>query len=523
MNVTEFTSRRKPGSWSFLWIILIVFFTPVIHAQEYNSYLVKREKWKSDYLKQYKGQLFYRTNGDIVGQYIYSLGPLDMCKLDDNYRNPKIIDEAKAVQVNIREIDYAKAGIDTTGLGYAIFIKMEKEISNGYMTPEGKFILQPLFTHVTILDKAVHSFRGPIHLLFGQRLKSGNWKLYILSHPDFVPLYMGESADFHALTMNQIAYQANDGKWGLMDMRGTMLTWPTYDSISFLRLLSGKFEYNNLSFEEEYSSKRLRTFLTEIRDESIPELLALHFGDSTCIVSGSGISTSFSHPKITQHSLQGGNAFFERNNEYIFITDKSGKYDLLGIRGSKIEPRYKYAYLEQVRMDSIKGSGWLKMIWGVDYSKPFGKIDIDSIRNARLNAEIERKRVIENAPDNYTGLLKGSYNITKFSEGGRQIRPNFTLLLIGTHDYNLINTTISVREGNYNPQSVLMDYSFSINDLILKTEKNGSMITIKSPDIQSHMIQGNYDPATGILKLEGRIATSKGVPSSFQLEAKKKP
>jgi len=511
------------------FLLLLIFVSAGALGQEFNPYLVSKIKYKDKEIrKEFNGQLLFTTNEKVAGGFNPSsntMYPKYLCNFQDDYRNPKIVNKAKFVELLIRSLDYKQAGVDTTGMGNILFCNFNGiEVSTGYLDWNGKFIIPPFYTNYTEVSKQGRWEHDVQHYFLGQRLKSGTWRLSVANPPDFRVDFIGESKDFMVLTADLVAWKSWNGRWGLIDSRGQILSEAIYDTIEYdLKTCGTRSVFNNRSCENMLNVKWCSNTIYTSANETICEIFKLKAGDSVAYCSGREISMNFKNPTVSAHALYRFNKMYDK---FIYITDSSGRYALLGRDGSTLDMKYKYAYLEEVRLSARAiGGGNYIMTEGVDYSKPFGRIDHDSIRRVKQLAHDNFITSIENSPGNFTKLLKGSYQINSFKGSALQINTNMEMLSINTIDFNTVSLFISVKQSTdiFHEASY---YSFTLTIACAVTQ-TGSVIHInsapKNPLNAKAFVTGTFSPSTGELNLEGKFSTKEEVAGSFVLVAKKKP
>jgi hypothetical protein len=510
-------------------VLLLIFASVCALSQEYNPYLVSKIKYKDKGTwKQFNGQLLFTTNEKVAGGFSASsntMYPRYLGTFQSDYSNPKIVNKAEFVDVLIRSLDYTQAGLDTTGIGNLLFCNYNGiEVSTGYLNWTGKFIIPPLYTNITEVSSQGRWDHDVQHYFLGQRMKSGTWRLSVANPPDFRVDFIGESKDFRVLTADLVAWKSWNGRWGLIDSRGQILSEAIYDTIEYdLKACGTRSVVNNRSCENMLKVKWCSNTIYTSANETICGILKLKTGDSVACCSGREISMNFKNPSVSLHALY---RFNKKYDKFIYITDSSGRYALLGRDGSTLDMKYKYAYLEEVRLSAKAiGTGNYIMTEGVDYSKPFGRIDHDSIRRVKQQAHDNFIASIENSPGNFTKLLKGSYQITSFMASSLQINTNMEMLSINTLDFNTISLYISVKQSTdiFHEASY---YSFSLQ-IACAVSQTGSVIHInstpKNPLNASAFVTGTFTPSTGELTLEGKFSTKEEAAGTFILAGKKDP
>lgn len=518
-----------------IFIILFLFFGLKTQAQEFNTYLLVKKKTTG---KEATSKYRCETNEKLLG-IVYGSGST-RSKMLSSYPDFRPVSTMN-VQVLIDRLNFNLAGLrasDTAGINY---VKLgDSRVAYAVIDGYGKFLLGPFYT--CRLDIGIS---GPY--LFGQKLKNGKWKAVSCydrsSGYDIGYNHFPENDDYNLISPNLVLFKNAKGKFGLMDIRGNEVLQPDFDTFEFdfwyttypinstsevvtektkAMFSSSSLEENlnhMLKSPETYEMKQNRSYHYFKKEEGVFKMSNKEF---TVLVSEKYITKAIKNAKVSYHSF-GPISFY-------LLSGDNEDYDIINADGTKANEKYKYAYQETIKRDRTPG---MFRKWGfdsgIDYSRPFTAINVDSVARAekeKEKSEYQRKvkekeddfKKLEADPSNLTRLLKGSYSISSYSDNGLSLYPTYQTLFIGTESYNVVSFSIHVQRIDYQMNS---EYSFN-TQLSFTLSKTGDNIYLTQQIGPTQKIVGDYNLLTNKLKMNFFYRTSKGVSGFIVLEATKK-
>ncbi len=534
-------------------ILLAAFFA---NAQEYNTYLLKKEEEKG----KYKGKYYLMTNEKIVGNLSYD-------KLSSIYTwnstNPPEYQKDNRVAVYIDKLDAAKANMPSLDTAGVIYYKYgNKRVGFGKIHSFGKFTLPPVYTNATFVNG---------NAIYGQKLKNGNWKgasaTFNTDTKKYEYILLPENKDYTLLSPKLTLFKDINNKYGLMDDYGNILAEAKYDTClsvfkyqSYNKNTKAKVQSESWIKEKPVSLQNIFVATNSYMESNIYQktdklpVFLLKNKEYTILASAKYITKPIKNAVISEHNFPGTN----NQSYFYFIRQNKEEYDIISCFGDKPEQKFRYAYLETIKRDSTPG---LDYNWNFsekeDYSEPFRGYSVDSLKLVKYKKEYEEQqkikaekedyiRKVEASAANYTTKLTGSYekivwfdNFNKYESAGGHYDESMTLR---TQDLNRVKLTLNFKgkpdrydvvihklsltaEFYVEPATIkagdskftaenVQGYRLFQPESIIKTPdgkpRNDNKIDIKS-------VSGTYNPLTN----EITIYVEKFIGGSFTITAKK--
>jgi hypothetical protein len=478
----------------------ILLATFISNAQEYNTYLLKKEELKG----KDKGKYYLKSNESIVGDLSYD-------KLNSIYlwnsTNPPEYEKDERVGVYIDKLDAAKANLslfDTAGIIFNSYAN--KRVGFGKLHSFGKFTLPPVYTNFTFVNG---------NAIYGQKLKNGNWKGASASYNTDIKKYeyilLPENKDYTLLSPNLILFKDINNKYGLMDSYGNILADAEYDTcmpvFKYHSYDITKAKVQSQSWIKDKPVSLQKNFVTPNsylapnllqNSEKLPVFL-LKNKEYTILASAKYITKPIKNAVISSHSLPGPNQSY-----FYFIHFNQQEYDIISWYGIKPEQKYKYAYLETIKRDSTPG---LDSKWNFtdkeDYSEPFRAYSVDSLNQVKYKKEYDDAQKlkaekadyilkVEASPDNYTTVMKGTYENIKWEEAYKTYSTAGggydELMSVKTEDMNIIRLSIYFTAKASQYDSEIHKFELTATMAIEPTVIKGKGFGIDSKDVDGYRL-----------------------------------